>query len=126
MIDHVSIAVTDLERADAFYTAVLAALGLARLRAEERRVGYGKAYAEFWINFRGGAHDEGDGRHVAFRASSIDAVDAFHRLALANGGRDDGPPGFRDRGVGPNLYYAAFIRDADGNRIEVVTFVPPG
>ena len=66
MIDHVSIAVSDLERADAFYTAVFAALGLARRRAEERRVGYGKAYAEFWINFRGGAHDEGDGRHVAF------------------------------------------------------------
>ena len=125
MIDHVSIAVSDLERADAFYTAVLAPLGLGRLRAEERRVGFGKAYAEFWINFREDARD-GDGAHVAFRASSADAVDAFHRLALVQGGSDDGQPGFRDRGVGPNRYYAAFIRDADGNRIEAVTFVQPG
>ena len=59
-------------------------------------------------------------------ASSADAVDAFHRLALVQGGSDDGQPGFRDRGVGPNRYYAAFIRDADGNRIEAVTFVQPG
>lgn len=126
MIDHVSIAVSDLARADAFYAAILAPLGLARLRVEERRIGFGKSYAEFWLNLREGARYEGDGAHVAFRAAAVEAVDAFHRFALANGGRDDGPPGFRDRGVGPNLYYAAFIRDADGNRIEAVTFPPAG
>lgn len=124
MIDHVSIAVSDLTRADAFYTAVLAPLGLSRLRIEAHRIGFGKTYAEFWINVREDARVHGDGAHVAFRAMSVDAVDAFHRVVLENGGRDDGAPGFRDRGVGPNRYYATFVRDADGNRIEAVTFVP--
>ena len=124
MIDHVSIAVSDLARADAFYTSVLAPLGFLRLRAEETRIGFGKTHAEFWINFRASARVEGDGAHVALRASSTGAVDAFHRVALERGGMDDGRPGFRGRGVGPNRYYAAFIRDADGNRIEAVTFVP--
>lgn len=123
MIDHVSIAVSDLRRADAFYTAVLAPLGLLRLRVEAGRVGFGKAYAEFWINFRSTIGD-GDGAHVALRAASMDAVNAFHDAALAQGGADNGAPGFRDRGTGPNCYYAAFIRDSDGNCIEAVTFPP--
>ena len=124
MIDHASIAVSDLTRADAFYAAVLAPLGLARLRVEAHRIGFGKTYAEFWINLCEDLRVRGDGAHVAFRAASVEAVDAFHRAAVAQGGRDDGAPGFRDRGVGPNRYYAAFVRDADGNRIEAVTFVP--
>ena len=102
MIDHVSIAVSDLERADTFYAAVLAPFGLSRLRIEAHRIGFGKAYAEFWINLRQNPCVRGDGAHVAFRAVSVDAVDAFHRGALAHGGRDDGAPGFRDRGIGPS------------------------
>jgi len=58
---------------------------------------------------------------VALRAKSRAAVDAFHETALANGGSCDGPPGFRE--IYDPRYYAAFIRDPDGNRIEAVTFV---
>ena len=125
MIDHVSVAVSDLERADAFYSAVLAPLGLARLRVEERRVGFGKTYAEFWLNLRPGASVNADaGAHVALRARDQEAVDAFHRIALEHSAVDDGAPGPRQRGTGANIYYAAFLRDPDGNRIEAVTFVP--
>ncbi len=60
----------------------------------------------------------------ALRARSTDMVDAFHAAALAAGGTDDGAPACRPQhGEG---YYAAFIRDADGNRIEAVTFVKNG
>ena len=125
MIDHVSVAVSDLARADGFYTASLASLEMGRLRVEPRRIGFGKTYAEFWINADGGA-GAGSGAHVALRAKSAEAIRAFYVAALAHGGRDDGPPGPRDRGTGPNIYYAAFVRDPDGNRIEAVTFLPPG
>lgn len=126
MIDHVSVAVSDLARADRFYTAVLAPLGLTRLRVEDARIGFGKTYAEFWINARpDGVGAFGTGAHVALRAKDADAVDAFHRAALARGGADDGAPGFRARGAGPSRYYAAFVRDPDGNRVEAVTFVTP-
>ena len=65
--------------------------------------------------------DEDSGQHVALRAPSPEMVDAFHAAALAHGGVSDGEPGLRPQhGEG---YYAAFIRDPDGNRIEAVTFV---
>ena len=79
----------------------------------------GKRYAEFWINLRVSPLPS-FGAHVALRAASIAAVDAFHAAALAAGGTCDGPPGLRPQ-HGEN-YYAAFIRDRDGNRIEAVTF----
>ena len=126
MIDHVSVAVTELARADAFYTAVLAPIGLTKLRSEERRIGFGKDYAEFWINLRPDAPGmQGDGAHVAFRTRTSEAVDAFHRVALEHGATDGGAPGQRPRGIGPNIYYAAFVRDPDGNRLEAVTFLSP-
>jgi catechol 2,3-dioxygenase-like lactoylglutathione lyase family enzyme len=123
MIDHVSIAVRDLAASTRFYEAVLATLGFAKLEVRPATVGYGKAYAEFWINLRANmapvAADSG--AHVCFRARSTEMVDAFHAAALAAGGADDGAPGLRPQhGDG---YYAAFIRDPDGNRIEAVTFV---
>ena len=111
MIDHISISVRDIKRAEAFYTAVLKPLGLAKLREwPDAAVGFGKKYPEFWINCRTG-----------MPAASTAAVDAFHAAALADGGMSDGAPGLR-----PDYnerYYAAFIRDPDGNRIEAVTFV---
>jgi catechol 2,3-dioxygenase-like lactoylglutathione lyase family enzyme len=123
MIDHVSIAVRDLAASTRFYEAVLGTLGFAKLEVRPATVGYGKAYAEFWINLRANmapvAADSG--AHVCFRARSTEMVDAFHAAALAAGGTDDGAPGLRPQhGDG---YYAAFIRDPDGNRIEAVTFV---
>lgn len=123
MIDHVSVAARDLARAMAFYDAVLSTVGLTRLETRPATAGYGKSYPEFWINLRAGmasiAPDSGN--HVCIRARSREAVDAFHAAALAAGGQSDGAPGFRPQhGEG---YYAAFIRDPDGNRIEAVTFV---
>jgi catechol 2,3-dioxygenase-like lactoylglutathione lyase family enzyme len=123
MIDHVSIAVRDLGRATAFYDAVLKPLGFTRLETRPATVGFGKSYAEFWLNLRRDltpfAPD--NGAHVALRARSTELVDAFHAAALAAGGTSDGAPALRPQhGEG---YYAAFIRDPDGNRIEAVTFI---
>src|SRR3954468_17223545 len=122
MIDHVSIAVRDLDRAARFYEQALAPLGLSRLVTRPATVGFGKRYPEFWINLRSDMapvpHDSGV--HICLRARSSGEVDAFHAAALAAGGRSDGAPGLRphDR----VKYYAAFVIDPDGNSIEAVTF----
>jgi len=124
MIDHVSIAVSNLERAARFYEPLLATLGMTKLREwPDAAVGYGKTYPEFWINKRTSMDlvAEDSGVHIALRASSTEAVDAFHAAALAAGGASDGPPGMRPHYN--DRYYAAFVRDFDGNRIEAVTFV---
>jgi len=122
MIDHVSVGVSDLDRAARFYEAALAALGLTRLVTRPATIGFGKAYPEFWINMRPHmAHVALEsGVHICLRAKSAAAVDAFHAAALEAGGTSDGAPGLRphDR----VRYYAAFIVDPDGNRIEAVTF----
>jgi catechol 2,3-dioxygenase-like lactoylglutathione lyase family enzyme len=122
MIDHVSVGVSSLERAARFYELALAPLGLSRLVKRPATIGFGKNYPEFWINFRADMAPvpPGNGVHVCLRAKSADEVDAFHVAALNAGGRSDGAPGLRphDR----VRYYAAFIIDPDGNRIEAVTF----
>ena len=127
MIDHVSIAVRDLGKAQAFYAAVLAPLGFAKLREwPDAAVGFGKKHPEFWLNQRN-AMDEvapDSGVHICLRAPDTAAVDAFHAAALKAGGRSDGAPGLRPQYHA--TYYAAFIRDLDGNRIEAVTFVREG
>jgi len=123
MIDHVSVAVRDLVASTHFYETVLSELGFTKLESRPTTVGFGKAYPEFWINLREGVAPipEASGAHVCIRARSTAMIDAFHAAALAAGGADDGPPGLRPQhGDG---YYAAFIRDPDGNRIEAVTFV---
>jgi catechol 2,3-dioxygenase-like lactoylglutathione lyase family enzyme len=124
MIDHISIAVRDLESAERFYTALLSPLGLQKLREwPDAAIGFGKKYPEFWINKRAAmapvAADSG--MHICLRAPDAAAVDAFHAAAHAAGGSSDGPPGLR-KDYHAN-YYAAFVRDADGNRIEAVTFL---
>jgi catechol 2,3-dioxygenase-like lactoylglutathione lyase family enzyme len=122
MIDHVSVGVRDLGRAARFYEQALAPLGLSRLVTRPATVGFGKSYPEFWINLRAEMapvpHDSGV--HICLRARSTGEVDAFHAAALSAGGLSDGAPGLRphDR----VRYYAAFIIDLDGNRIEAVTF----
>ena len=124
MIDHISIPVSDLAAGAAFYEAVLAPLGLTRLVERPHTVGFGKRYPEFWLNARPGMAAAGadTGMHVCLRARTQDAVIAFHAAALANGGADDGAPGLRQAATGP--YFAAFIRDPDGNKIEAATFLP--
>ena len=123
MIDHVSVAVGDLERAARFYELTLAPLGLSRLVTRPATIGFGKSYPEFWINLRAdmASVEPGSAVHICLRAKSIADVDAFHAAALKAGGHSDGAPGLRphDR----VRYYAAFIIDPDGNRIEAVTFL---
>ena len=122
MIDHVSVGVTNLDRSARFYQSALAPLGLSRLVTRPATIGFGKSYPEFWINLRDGMApaEQGSGVHVCLRANGTGNVDAFHAAALAAGGRCDGAPGLRphDR----VRYYAAFIIDPDGNRVEAVTF----
>jgi catechol 2,3-dioxygenase-like lactoylglutathione lyase family enzyme len=123
MIDHVSIGVRDLDQATRFYQAVLGAVGYTKLEARPATVGFGKTYPEFWINLRATmAPVTSDcGSHVGLRVRTVELVDAFHAAALAAGGTCDGAPGLRPQhGEG---YYAGFIRDPDGNRLEAVTFL---
>jgi catechol 2,3-dioxygenase-like lactoylglutathione lyase family enzyme len=123
MIDHVSVGVSDLAASTRFYESVLGALGHTKLEARLATVGFGKQYPEFWINLRVGSPPTlpETGAHICLRARSTGMVDAFHAAALAAGGTSDGAPGPRAHRTG--RYYAAFIRDPDGNRIEAVTFV---
>jgi catechol 2,3-dioxygenase-like lactoylglutathione lyase family enzyme len=122
MIDHVSVGVADLDRAARFYEAALSALGLARLVTRPATIGFGKAYPEFWINLRPAMAMvlHASGTHICLRAKTTAEVDAFHAAAIGHGGTSDGAPGLRphDR----VKYYAAFVLDPDGNRIEAVTF----
>jgi catechol 2,3-dioxygenase-like lactoylglutathione lyase family enzyme len=124
MIDHISIGVRDLAASTRFYNAVLAPLGYVKMHAREKTVGWarsGKTHAEFWINARPEMKPAADsGIHICLRARGAEAVDAFHAAALKAGGVSDGAPGARPYGKG---YYAAFIRDLDGNKIEAVTFI---
>ncbi|WNJ99194.1 VOC family protein [Thalassospiraceae bacterium LMO-JJ14] len=122
MIDHVSVGVADLAASAGFYEQVLAPLGLTRLVTRDHAIGFGKRYPEFWLNARADMAPVGDdtGIHVCLRAPDRDAVTVFYERALALGGRCDGPPG--DRPAAMTVYFGAFIRDADGNKIEAVTF----
>ncbi len=123
MIDHISVGVADLEQSRKFYEAVFAPLELKKMIVRPATIGFGKSYPEFWINLRAGMAPlppEG-GTHICLRAKSAAQIDAFHTAALEAGGRSDGAPGPRPEYH--QSYYAAFVTDPDGNRIEVVTFL---
>jgi catechol 2,3-dioxygenase-like lactoylglutathione lyase family enzyme len=125
VLHHLSIGVTDLERAAAFYDAALGALGYVRVWNHATAIGYGIADGEdlFAIKLQTeGAVAAGPGFHVAFSAPSRHAVDRFHQEALTHGGIDNGPAGLRPA-YGAN-YYAAFVIDPDGSRIEAVISAP--
>ncbi len=97
MIDHVSVAVSNLQRAAGFYEAVLATLGYSKLETRPATIAFGKKYSEFWINHRPDMIPlpADSGSHVALRAATRDMIDAFHAAALAHGGICDGAPGLR-------------------------------
>ena len=122
MIDHISLAVSSLERSVPFYVETLAPLGMTPLVTRPASVGFGKAYPEVWINLRAGMKPlaPDNGVHLCLRARTNAEVDAFHAAALAWGGTSESAPSLRphDR----VKYYAAFVADPDGNRIEAVTF----
>lgn len=118
MFDHMSIGVKSLERARNFYDAALAPLGYERLANSDNAIGYGSERARFWIIQveRPVPADRESGLHFCFIAPSKAAVEAFHAGGIANGGEDNGKPGVRpDYG---QFYYAAYIIDPDGYRLE--------
>jgi catechol 2,3-dioxygenase-like lactoylglutathione lyase family enzyme len=127
MIDHIGLAVKDMDRAKAFYMGALKPLGVgvimevtAEQTGADAHAGFGKdRKAFFWI---GTANKPRGGAHVAFTAQTRAEVDSFYRAALASGGRDNGAPGPR-----PHYhehYYGAFVLDPDGNNIEAVCHRP--
>jgi len=124
MIDHVSIAVRDLAASARFYEVLLAPLGYAQLVMRPATIGFGKKYPEFWLNERSNMTpvDADSGVHICLRARDANAVQAFHAAAIKAGGASDGEPGPRSGEM--KGYYAAFIRDPEGNRIEAATFTP--
>jgi len=116
--------VRDLSKAESFYAALLAPLGMRKLREwPNAAIGFGKKYPEFWINRRAAMARvvEDSGVHICLRATDVRAVEDFHAAALKAGGTSDGAPGLRTEYHAG--YYAAFVRDLDGNRIEAVTFL---
>jgi catechol 2,3-dioxygenase-like lactoylglutathione lyase family enzyme len=122
MIDHVSIAVCNLEASARAYDRILAPLGLTRVVERPATIGFGKRYPEFWLNLRPGmaAVAAETGCHVCLRAPDEAAVRAFHADALALGCTSAGDPGPRQAAM--TTYFGAFIYDHDGNKIEAVTF----
>lgn len=126
LISHVTSGTNDLARAAAFYEAVLAPLGLARIR-EEESAGIDAAFGAPGANiplfyahvpFDGRPATWGNGAHTAFLAPDRAAVDAFHAAALAQDGTDEGAPGLRPQYHAS--YYAAYARDPDGNKLQAV------
>lgn len=128
MLDHTGLVVTDLARARKFYDAIAKPLGLGTKevmpgkafllgRSAEQAVPYlwiGNVRPSFWTEgSRAGINQS----HVAFIAPSKDAVHEFYEVALAAGGRDNGPPGPRPQ---YGKYYASFVLDPDGNNLEAV------
>jgi catechol 2,3-dioxygenase-like lactoylglutathione lyase family enzyme len=122
MIEHLSMGVPDLDRSGRFYDAILTPLGYVRLFTNPRSIGYAspgaqdEAFALLPMGER--ARLPGEGWHIAFKAPTHAAVDDFHASALQQGATDEGAPGLRPQ-YGPS-YYAAFVRDLDGIRLEAV------
>jgi catechol 2,3-dioxygenase-like lactoylglutathione lyase family enzyme len=123
LIEHVSITVRDLARAKPFYRAVMDALGAVVAYEREDAIGFGERNrpgddGHSYISvYASPAATPDTRRHVCFRAKSEVMVRAFHAAGLASGGADEGPPGVRD--YHPS-YFAAFLRDSEGNKLEAV------
>lgn len=122
MFDHISFGVKDIARTRRFYDAALKPLGFRLGYESADSIAYGRERPQLWISKSASPvpPDPDSGLHICFRADSRDAIDAFHAIALANGGTDNGPPGLRPQYT--PTYYAAFVFDPDGYRIEAVTF----
>jgi catechol 2,3-dioxygenase-like lactoylglutathione lyase family enzyme len=127
MIDHIGISCSDFEASRRFYENALAPLGIAMMMevTPEMTGGYhgigmgAEAKPFFWFGSDG---PRGQRMHVAFAARTRAEVDAFHAAAMANGGRDNGPPGLRPH-YHPD-YYGAFVLDPDGINVEAVCHTP--
>ncbi len=127
VLSHLSIGTNDVARAVRFYDAVLATLDISRVMSHgTSAVGYGHGFPEFWLHapIDGRPASAGNGTHVCFAARGRGEVDAFHAAALRAGGTDDGPPGLRPE-YGAR-YYACFVRDLDGHKLEALYLEPGG
>ncbi|MDD1783611.1 VOC family protein [Enterovibrio sp. ZSDZ35] len=120
MLNHVSVGTNQFQPAVKFYDAVMGALSIERsYLIENTAAAYGVNF-EFWVTLPcNNKASAGNGVHVAFTAPSNDAVDAFYLAAMELGGSCEGKPGFRPE-YGPT-YYAAYVKDLDGNKIEAVS-----
>lgn len=131
MFTYVTLGTTDLGRAAGFYDAVLGALGLARCdtSAEQDWDGWigwgtyeddGRHEVALWVcqPFDGRPSSAGNGTMVALRATSWRQVREFHAAALAHGGSSEGEPALRPQ-YNPD-FYAAYVRDPDGNKLAAV------
>jgi catechol 2,3-dioxygenase-like lactoylglutathione lyase family enzyme len=118
MLDHVSIGVKDIEASKRFYDATLKPLGYVSKYAKGTDAGYGKEAIQLWLGQtdKPVKKDMASGLHFCFVAPTRKSVDDFHAAGLKAGGRDNGKPGIRPN-YGPT-YYAAFVIDPDGYRIE--------
>lgn len=118
MLDHVSIGVKDIEASKRFYDATLKPLGYVSKYAKGTDAGYGKEAIQLWLGQTDKLvkEDMASGLHFCFVAPTRKSVDDFHAAGLKAGGRDNGKPGIRPN-YGPT-YYAAFVIDPDGYRIE--------
>ncbi|WP_439471988.1 VOC family protein [Brevundimonas sp.] len=125
LVSHVSVGVSDIPRSGVFYDAVMAVLGARRVMEHAGGIGYGRTFPEFWASkpHDGAPAGTGNGVHICFAADAPETVDAFHAAGLAAGGSDDGAPGRRPE-YAPG-YYAAFLRDPDGNKVEALCWIAP-
>jgi catechol 2,3-dioxygenase-like lactoylglutathione lyase family enzyme len=116
MIDHIGIKVSDLARSRVFYQKALAAVGYDVRMEAHGAIGFGPADAKpiLWLH-----EAPTTGVHICLRTAARETVQAFYAAAIAAGGKDNGPPGVRDR-YHPS-YYAAFVLDPDGNNLETMT-----
>jgi catechol 2,3-dioxygenase-like lactoylglutathione lyase family enzyme len=122
MLDHIGLRTKQLKEMFAFYEAVLAPLGYSKQKDFGVAAGFGKpGQHPLWIG-QGEGETSTSSVHLALTAESRAAVDAFHRVALENGGTDNGPPGIRPQYH--ENYYGAFVIDPDGNNLEAVCHKP--
>ena len=125
MLDHVSLGVTNLERSRHFYDEALRSLGIVRTVDFDRGSDYGAMAGSLGVEFTITVEPSvtvSRGTHLCFRAPNRDAVCAFHAAAVTSGGQDDGSAGLRPQ-YHAN-YFAAFVLDPDGHRIEAVCHAP--
>ncbi len=125
VLSHITLGTNDYDSASRFYDAVLAPLGFNRVpKPDGKPPLYAKngemPHIYLYKPYDGRPATWGNGTHIAFLAESRDIVNAFHAAALNSGGSDEGEPNLR-KDYGPN-YYAAYVRDPDGNKLQAVCY----
>lgn len=119
-ISHVSLGTNNYASAIAFYDQLMPTVGCRKIMEHDNARAYGKDFPEFWIQqpIDAGAAESANGTHIAFIAASREEVDEFYRVGIAAGAADGGPPGPRPQYGEP--YYACFLFDLDGHKIEAM------